>query len=330
MEQEYRETVKSSLTEILGGCLRLLASVETRLGPQPSTADLPTAEEPMRATGDRDWSSAIQYAASAFRPAGRPATAEAQAPLERRLRQLSLVVSPVTRLNLARELVPELENQPTVTRVTLTDFEADKATFKLETIDPQQLIRSLMVWAPLRARSVQISADRIEIVLPEALEPTWRIEAVAPPAPPPVPPLPPVAVAPAPFVPPPTHNGGALTVDIDVFFNARHFVVLDGHQGPVHPHSWRVQARISGSFGEEHTVLMPFAEAKRLVQEVVSKYNDVILNTTEPFDQVQPTTENIAATFYKEVKTALGALPVRLVSLSVWESPTNRVTYSEH
>jgi 6-pyruvoyl-tetrahydropterin synthase len=258
--------------------------------------------------------------------------------------EVLMVVRPISTLRDAEYLVGNIEAQPEVESAVLEVYESGSgvATYRLMAKDRPKLVLGVMRWQQLRARNVRIIPDRIELTLAQPLE--------SAPIPPPAPvelPAPvlvdaggsgeqeeqPIA-APIPAFEPaqpvfPTLVTAALTADVDVFFNARHFVILEGHQGPVHPHSWRVQARITGEMSQGRTVLMPFAEAKRLLQDAVGRYNNTLLNNMSPFDQIQPTSENIAGTLYHDLAKAFAPLPVRLVEVSVWESPTSRVAYSE-
>jgi len=113
---------------------------------------------------------------------------------------------------------------------------------------------------------------------------------------------------------------------VDVFLNARHYVT-NGSQGPTHCHSWRIQARLAGNPIADHNTLIGFADAKKIVQNKLNRYNDTLLNQIAPFDKIMPTTENIAAVFYEEVNGAFSNPELRLSSICVWESPTNYVLY---
>jgi 6-pyruvoyl-tetrahydropterin synthase len=257
---------------------------------------------------------------------------------------LLLVVRPVDSPEDAEYLVNIVEQQPEVEHATLQGFETGVATYKIIAKDRSKLVLGVMRWQQLRARNVRIIPDRIELTLAQPVqytqatarvittgletaetETTQEIDCRAGETD-----AHPVESM---ETPPDTSSAqpipATLTADVDVFFNARHYVILEGRQGPVHPHSWRVQARITGEVGQERTVLMPFAEAKRLLQDAVNRYNNTLLNEVHPFDKIQPTPENLADALYHDLSTAFGSLPVHLAEVSVWESPTSRVAYYE-
>jgi 6-pyruvoyltetrahydropterin/6-carboxytetrahydropterin synthase len=117
---------------------------------------------------------------------------------------------------------------------------------------------------------------------------------------------------------------------VDLFFNASHNVRTNGKPGPTHPHSWRIQARFTGDTTDKNGILVGFAEAKEIVQQRVFHFNGQLLNEIAPFDRIQPTSENLASFLYRDIKNEIDSLPLKLQSVSIWESPTNFVTYSEN
>jgi 6-pyruvoyl-tetrahydropterin synthase len=70
-------------------------------------------------------------------------------------------------------------------------------------------------------------------------------------------------------------------------------------------------------------------EAQTAVKQLLAGYNNRLLNHLKPYDQIQPTPENIARTLYEQVKAAIAPQPLRLKGLKVWASPTQYVWYSE-
>lgn len=115
----------------------------------------------------------------------------------------------------------------------------------------------------------------------------------------------------------------------DAFFGARHFVTMNGVQGPPHHHSFRVEALMDAPAQDSDGVVLGFGDARRLVEEIVSDYNETLLNTVEPFTTFQPTSENIAKVIFDRLKAELGSDEIRLKQVRVWESPTNSASYSD-
>jgi len=74
-----------------------------------------------------------------------------------------------------------------------------------------------------------------------------------------------------------------------------------------------------------------FGEVRAMVQSETNQFNDQLLNHLPPFNteaDLQPSTENLAAVLYQRIRQKLPA-GLRPDSVTVWESPTNYVTYAE-
>jgi 6-pyruvoyltetrahydropterin/6-carboxytetrahydropterin synthase len=70
-----------------------------------------------------------------------------------------------------------------------------------------------------------------------------------------------------------------------------------------------------------------FTVLKRKLGEVLARYDHTSLNDITPFKRINPSSENIATTIYRELKRKLKGAPVTLATVEVWESPQSRVTY---
>lgn len=139
------------------------------------------------------------------------------------------------------------------------------------------------------------------------------------------------AGAPAPRLMAASNRRAVYVLGLEAFFNARHFVVMDGRTGPVHSHSFRVTVKIRQAIQPGQAYGLGFGEVRELVQGETNQLNDKLLNQLPPFNSgadIQPTTENLAAVLYQRVCQKLPA-NMSLDSITVWESPTNYVTYLE-
>jgi 6-pyruvoyltetrahydropterin/6-carboxytetrahydropterin synthase len=122
---------------------------------------------------------------------------------------------------------------------------------------------------------------------------------------------------------------GAMKAGIDGFFNARHYLVNDGEPGPVEMKSWRVEASLEGGQSDKNGNLSGFDEAQGAVKKLMTSYNNQLLNQLKPYDQIQPTPENIARTLYEQLRETISHLPLKLKGIKVWSSPTQYIWYSE-
>lgn len=117
-------------------------------------------------------------------------------------------------------------------------------------------------------------------------------------------------------------------LEVSTFLNARHYVVLGGRQGPVHPHAWRLQAEVAiplEMLGDDG-VGIGYAEMEQMLRRALAPYEGTLLNEVSPFDRFQPSTENIARVLFDTIAQEAAAARGQLVALSLWESPSKGVT----
>ena len=118
-------------------------------------------------------------------------------------------------------------------------------------------------------------------------------------------------------------------ISVEQHFDAAHF--LRGYRGKceaVHGHRFGVVVRIKSSGLNDIGIAYDFVELKQHLADIISRFDHTCLNDVPPFDQINPSSENIAATIYKELKLKLAGAPVSLSCIEVWESPESGVSYS--
>ncbi len=117
-------------------------------------------------------------------------------------------------------------------------------------------------------------------------------------------------------------------ISVEKHFDAAHY--LRGYRGrceALHGHRFRVVARVSASRLDDIGLAYDFAELKQYLDAVLARFDHTCLNDVPPFDKVNPSSENIAATIYKELHHKLAGAPVSLTAIEVWESPTTGISY---
>ena len=117
-------------------------------------------------------------------------------------------------------------------------------------------------------------------------------------------------------------------IAVESHFDAAHF--LRGYRGKceaLHGHRFRIVARISASELDNTGMAYDFTELKRHLNDILSRFDHTCLNDVSPFDKVNPSSENIAATIYHELKPKLTGTPATISSIEVWESPQTWITY---
>ena len=117
-------------------------------------------------------------------------------------------------------------------------------------------------------------------------------------------------------------------ISVQKHIDAAHF--LRGYLGKceaVHGHRFLIVAKIAAKELNEIGIAYDFAELKQHLSEILAKYDHTCLNDVPPFKKTNPSSENLAAAIYKELKKKLAGAPVALTAIEVWESPQTWVTY---
>lgn len=118
-------------------------------------------------------------------------------------------------------------------------------------------------------------------------------------------------------------------ISVEQHFDAAHF--LRGYRGKceaLHGHRFRVVVRIKSLAVNDIGIAYDFMELKQHLADIISRFDHTCLNDVSPFDQINPSSENIATTIYEELQSRLAGAPVSLSCIEVWESPESGVSYS--
>lgn len=111
-------------------------------------------------------------------------------------------------------------------------------------------------------------------------------------------------------------------------FDSAHF--LRGYEGKceaLHGHRYRVSLTVKSSTLNEIGLAFDFTLLKNELDAVIIKYDHHCLNDVPPFDNINPSAENIAETIYRELKLRMEKAPVEMTEVEVWESPDSSATY---
>lgn len=111
-------------------------------------------------------------------------------------------------------------------------------------------------------------------------------------------------------------------------FDAAHYLRhYHGKCENLHGHRFEVIARLEAEGLGEAGLAYDFAQLKRHLREMLARFDHSCLNDLPPFDKIEPSCENIAATIYGELQPCFLESLVKLDCIEVWESPTSGVAY---
>ena len=115
-------------------------------------------------------------------------------------------------------------------------------------------------------------------------------------------------------------------ITVEQHFDAAH--ALRGYQGQcenLHGHRFKVLARIQTDKLNDIGLAYDFRALKSHLSHVLDRFDHTYLNEVAPFDNINPSSENIARTIYYELEPKIG--DVSLASIEVWESPDSSAEY---
>ncbi len=124
--------------------------------------------------------------------------------------------------------------------------------------------------------------------------------------------------------------GARYTVRVSARFEAAHFLrEYRGISEPLHGHSYMVEADLAGREGgvDADAIAVDFVSAKRMLEALAKTLDYGCINDVPPFTEVNPSAENIAAWFARELQAAIETEGAVVVAVTLWEGPVNSVTY---
>ncbi len=117
-------------------------------------------------------------------------------------------------------------------------------------------------------------------------------------------------------------------ISVEDHFDAAHYLRdYGGRCENLHGHRFKVVVTVEAKNLNSIGLAYDFTELKKHLKEVLSQFDHVCLNEVEPFDRINPSSENIAITIFDGLKACLPG-QVKLASVEVWESPQSWVVYS--
>jgi 6-pyruvoyltetrahydropterin/6-carboxytetrahydropterin synthase len=119
---------------------------------------------------------------------------------------------------------------------------------------------------------------------------------------------------------------------VEETFAAGH--ALRGYHGKcenVHGHNYRVRVLVAGEELDAAGLLIDFVDLKQILRRIIERLDHQFLNDVPPFDELNPSAENMARYFHQEMTRQLdGAArpnPVRVAEIKIWETDTATATY---
>lgn len=113
-------------------------------------------------------------------------------------------------------------------------------------------------------------------------------------------------------------------------FSAAHRLkYLDGKFENLHGHNWTATVTVSASDVNAMGVGIDFIELKKETEGLLSKLDYQTINDIPPFDQQNPSAENIARWVYQELSLKLNTGAVKVKQVEIREMPDCGAIYFE-
>jgi 6-pyruvoyltetrahydropterin/6-carboxytetrahydropterin synthase len=123
---------------------------------------------------------------------------------------------------------------------------------------------------------------------------------------------------------------GNYSVRVEARFEAAHFLrEYRGITEPLHGHSYKVEADLEARGGgvDRDAIAVDFVSAKRKLEALAKKLDYGCINDVPPFTEVNPSAENIAEWFARELQSAVEDESAVVTAITIWEGPVNSVRY---
>lgn len=123
---------------------------------------------------------------------------------------------------------------------------------------------------------------------------------------------------------------GAFSVHVEARFEAAHYLrEYRGISEPLHGHSYKVEAELASNSGgiDADAIAVDFVSARQKLEGLAKKLDYGCINDVPPFNDINPSAENIAQWFYRELSAAVADENAIVRAVTIWEGPVNSVTF---
>jgi 6-pyruvoyltetrahydropterin/6-carboxytetrahydropterin synthase len=105
-------------------------------------------------------------------------------------------------------------------------------------------------------------------------------------------------------------------------FIAQHYLIGGdwGAENQPHSHPYRLEVRLSGPELDPHGYLVDLDQLEQILTELVTRYQDRLLNEMPEFDQLNPSIERFAKIMCERLLDKMGLHRFRSVEIRLWEN----------
>ncbi len=97
----------------------------------------------------------------------------------------------------------------------------------------------------------------------------------------------------------------------------------------LHGHNWKVEVEVVASALDRLGMAIDFKDVKAAARAAAGELDHRYLNEIPPFDQINPTAENIAAHLFEYIAATLDNERVQVNAVTVWETERACIRYGK-
>ena len=97
----------------------------------------------------------------------------------------------------------------------------------------------------------------------------------------------------------------------------------------LHGHNWNVEVSVESDILNKEGMVVDFIELKRIVKDLLDNLDHKYINEIEPFDKLNPTSENLSCYIFKGISDKLKESSIIVKRVDVWETKSSRASYYE-
>ena len=113
------------------------------------------------------------------------------------------------------------------------------------------------------------------------------------------------------------------------FAAAHNLTHYQGDCENLHGHNWKVEVSITTNELDKAGLGIDFKILKRETNVLLKTLDHKYLNELPPFNELSPSSENIARFLYAELTKIFGSKDVKVETVTVWESDFAAASYYE-
>jgi len=120
------------------------------------------------------------------------------------------------------------------------------------------------------------------------------------------------------------------TVAVSRNFIARHFLFGGdwGAENELHSHDYRVEVQLGGEKLDQHGYLVDIVQIEKYLKDVISYFQDKILNDLPEFKGLNPSVEHFSRIFYQKFLQRTISSNIKFIKIVLWENDIAWAAYT--